>query len=211
MYEALRQRAPNSSKAAGVASTILITGFTGYALANGLGGEIARMIPPPVVLTNLPTEKDEATPVVEKLPIDRVKWPDQPLPPIPDYKFVIDNGEKIVAHGNAGSVDPNFSIGPPRPPARKAPKLVSTEKPPYPASEMRARNEGTTRLRVCGDAKGRVASASLVRSSGHARLDDAALKWVRNARFVPGSVDGAVQSMCGHGVDYEWKLEEAAR
>ena len=68
-----------------------------------------------------------------------------------------------------------------------------------------------TSLSLCIDARGRVSSVSLAKSSGYPRLDEAALKWVKGARFSPGTVDGAAQAVCGHSVVYEWRLEDAAR
>jgi protein TonB len=90
------------------------------------------------------------------------------------------------------------------------PKLVVANKPPYPAQSLRAQEEGTTHLEVCVTAQGRVQSVSIVSNSGHPRLDEAAARWMRNARFKPGTVGGVPQAMCGHDVYYQWKLEDAA-
>ncbi len=81
------------------------------------------------------------------------------------------------------------------------------DKPPYPAAAIRAREEGTTGLSLCIDASGHVSSASVAKSSGHSRLDDAALAWVRGARFAPATLDGAAQAVCGHTVQYVWNLK----
>jgi protein TonB len=75
-------------------------------------------------------------------------------------------------------------------------------------SARRAQQQGTSTLDVCVDARGRVSSATLASSSGHATLDNAALKWVRTARFTPGNLDGIAQSVCGHQVVYEWNLAD---
>jgi protein TonB len=84
-----------------------------------------------------------------------------------------------------------------------------TSKPPYPPQSLRAGEEGTTRLEVCVTAQGRVQSVSVVGNSGFPRLDEAAARWMRNARFKPGSVGGVPQAMCGHDVLYQWRLEDA--
>jgi TonB family protein len=70
---------------------------------------------------------------------------------------------------------------------------------------MRKGKEGVTRLEVCLEANGRVTSATLA-SSSHPVLDRTALSWVRDRKFMPAKVDGVPQPVCGHGVDYEWKL-----
>ena len=56
-----------------------------------------------------------------------------------------------------------------------------------------------------------VTSATIISGSGHAVLDNAALKWVRSARFTPGKLDGVPQLVCGHNVIYEWNLEDARK
>jgi TonB family protein len=42
-------------------------------------------------------------------------------------------------------------------------------------------------LDVCIAANGRVTSGSIASSSGYPRLDDAALKWLKDQRFAPVS------------------------
>jgi protein TonB len=96
-------------------------------------------------------------------------------------------------------------------PVRIAPKLKPSDPPPYPMSAVRAGEQGLSALEVCVDARGSVTSATLAASSGSARLDEAALKWIRNARFTPGTLDGAAQSVCGHDVVYEWNLKDARK
>jgi len=113
-----------------------------------------------------------------------------------------------------GPTPPEAKIGPPPlPPApvRKAPKLMAGPKPDYPLISVRAQEQGTTELSVCVGANGRVNSANVASSSGHARLDDAALKWVRTSRFAPGTVDGIARDVCGHTVTYEWSLKDAGQ
>jgi protein TonB len=89
------------------------------------------------------------------------------------------------------------------------PRLIVANKPPYPSQSLRAQEEGTTHLEVCVTAQGRVQSVTIAGNSGHPRLDEAAARWMRNARFKPGLVAGVPQAMCGHDVYYQWKLEDA--
>lgn len=62
--------------------------------------------------------------------------------------------------------------------------------PAYPAQSRRQDEEGTVVLRVELDEAGRVASARVQSSSGHMRLDDAALGAVRSWRCTPASRNG---------------------
>ncbi|HOY78630.1 MAG TPA: energy transducer TonB, partial [Hyphomonadaceae bacterium] len=134
-----------------------------------------------------------------------------PLPPIPNW--VPEDVPPVVtlppvertgpATGTGASVVPSLA------PVRSRPVLLKQSPPDYPASAIRANEQGNSAISVCVDARGRVSSASLANSSGSTTLDNAALKWVRNARFTPGKLDGVAQSVCGHTVVYEWNLADA--
>jgi len=208
MYEAVRQRAPNSTQVAGAATTVLVTMLAGYALSNGLGARFVEAVMPETFFTIVPPTEDTPEPVERQtletdVPLT-VPKPDVPLP-----LFEADKPSPIVV-AEGPTIEPRRPVvGPAAKTVRISPKLRPGDKPPYPAPSVRAQEQGVTGLQVCVDARGRVTSASLASTSGHVRLDEAALKWVRDARFTPGSVDGAAQAMCGHNVFYDWKLEDA--
>lgn len=209
MYEAVRQRAPNSSQIAGAATTVLATMLAGYALSNGLGARLVEVFDPPMVVASLPPAREDVVPP-ETLPLDTTAPLAVPEPDWRPEKFVYDDTTLVVTKGPETGVDPRPPVaGPTAKTVRISPKLRPGDKPPYPAPSVRAQEQGVTGLQVCVDARGRVSSASLASTSGHVRLDEAALKWVREARFTPSSVDGVAQAMCGHSVFYEWKLEDA--
>jgi len=84
------------------------------------------------------------------------------------------------------------------PPAPQAPRQLSMSAVRYvyqptlvfpPASE-RLGEWGTVIVRVVVDERGRPAAVSVHKSSGFERLDQAALAWVRAARFEPYKEDG---------------------
>lgn len=60
----------------------------------------------------------------------------------------------------------------------------------YPLAARRRREEGAVHVRVRVDAGGRPDQAAVIRSSGHATLDQAALAAVRATRFKPYTEDG---------------------
>ena len=62
--------------------------------------------------------------------------------------------------------------------------------PLYPPAAQRARESGTVLLRVVVDTQGRPAEVTVARSSGYRRLDEAAMRAVREARFRPYIEDG---------------------
>ncbi|HSH85283.1 MAG TPA: energy transducer TonB, partial [Guyparkeria sp.] len=62
--------------------------------------------------------------------------------------------------------------------------------PSYPRAAQRLRQEGEVLLRVMVDADGRPIDWSVARSSGHARLDRAAMDAVAKWRFEPATRGG---------------------
>jgi len=60
----------------------------------------------------------------------------------------------------------------------------------YPAAARRAREQGQVHVRVLVDGRGAPQQTSVIRSSGHPRLDEAALATVRNTRFKPYTENG---------------------
>ncbi|KQW46782.1 hypothetical protein ASD88_09665 [Pelomonas sp. Root662] len=74
-----------------------------------------------------------------------------------------------------------------------APSAVRYVKEPtldFPLLAKRAREHGTVVLRITVDAHGRLKEAWVHKSSGFERIDQAALKDIRTARFVPQMEDG---------------------
>ncbi len=212
MYGAMRNRASNSSQLAGLSIAALITALAGYVMANGFGETIIRMIETPITFTPLPEEVIPPEPT-DRQPLDlggETLTAPQTLP-APDVDFVVADNAIIGTTEPRVIVPivPTASVPPAAAPVRMRPVLLSQTPPDYPAIAIRQQMQGSSTLEVCVDARGRASSATLASSSGHQVLDNAALKWVRNARFTPGKLDGVAQSMCGHTVVYEWNLADA--
>ena len=70
------------------------------------------------------------------------------------------------------------------------PNYLRNPPPKYPAESRKLREEGLVLLKVSVTANGRAADVQLQRSSGFARLDDAALKAVRGWEFNPARAGG---------------------
>jgi len=68
-------------------------------------------------------------------------------------------------------------------------------RPPYPALSKRWGEQGQVRVRVWVSADGRASQGGIAQSSGHRRLDEAALNTVLRWRFSPGMVNGLEQPM----------------
>lgn len=93
---------------------------------------------------------------------------------------------------------PPASVAPPAPVAPPPPKTIAITAvayltPPqlaYPAASRRLQEQGTVQVRVLVDARGAPQQMQLLRSSGFARLDEAALATVRTTRFKPYTENG---------------------
>jgi protein TonB len=168
--------------------------------------ELALITPPPPPPVEIPEP-----PKVEV--VEKIEAP--PAPPeliVPDIEVLPEIPPAIVAPVADPIPLPEPAPVAPSPAAiqsRSAPKLIASAKPDYPSAARRQGEQGTTQLEVCVNASGRVTSVSVARSSGSARLDDAAAKWIRGERFQPAKINGSPQDVCGHSVYYEWSLRDA--
>ncbi|HEY7798775.1 MAG TPA: TonB family protein [Hyphomonadaceae bacterium] len=204
------QHAGGRSRMTGVMVAALVVAAVGYGATRDLFQYDAEPAPPPMIVTMIePDTPDVVLPVPEEIPEVPVEVapPELVAPPIevpPDIPPVI--VAPLAPEVPPAPVEP-APVAAPTGSDRVAPRLQTRDEPPYPPQSLRANEEGTTHLEVCVSNAGRVSSASVARSSGHPRLDESALRWIRNARFSPGKVGGVAQSMCGHDVYYEWKLE----
>jgi len=207
MYEAVRTRAPVSTRMTGVSAMVLGLMLAGYAFANGLGAGIVEALNPATTMVTLPY--DEPPPVDKVLADDFSTTVDAPEPPPPTPPDDVFTAEKSVIKVDPVRPPPETGAKvapPPRDVVRGLPRMLVKDRPEYPPIAIRKHLEGVTGLDVCVDPKGRVTSVSLASSSGHDVLDKAALKWVHGVRFAPGVVDGQAAAMCGARVLYEWKI-----
>jgi len=198
------------ARAAGVITSAAMLLAGGYIFTYGMIRQYVAPAPDPTELVILEQQKPQ-----EVLPLPEVKTVELDTPPPPELtappiEFVPDIPPVIVAP--AAPIEPVVAPVAPAPAPtgdRTTPKLRSTDKPPYPSASIRAAEQGTTKLQLCVTAQGRVQSVSVAGTSGFARLDEAAAKWVRNARFAPGTAGGSPTAMCGYNIFYEWNLEDA--
>lgn len=187
-----------------------------YVLASGLGTQIVEVVRAPILASLL----EETKPPPEQPP------PPPPPPmtpppatfvPLPEIQVKLPPPKAIAAFAHD---PPPAAPARPAPPAPPAPREVvrvpanidpssQCRKPPYPAAARRLQEEGTVvlRFRIGGD--GKVIAGNVVSSSGHERLDQAALDALSLCRFKPGTVDGVPEESWAT-VRYVWRLEKQA-
>ncbi len=126
--------------------------------------------------------------------------PQQPRPPAskPEPPEPA-TGEKPVAEKAAtpAAREPVETREPPSPAGSDRPRGVSRQArskvgidPEYPRASIRRGHEGTVIVEADVSPRGEVLAARVVESSGHARLDAAAVEAVKQARFIPAMQDG---------------------
>jgi protein TonB len=138
-------------------------------------------LPRPLPLPQPPVP--QVVPTVEWTPTPPVAAPARPTPP---------PVEAVVAI----QPQPSPAAVVPRPERQVAITEVSYLTPPvllYPRTARRLREEGLVQVRVRVDEQGRPERYVIVRSSGHALLDEAALETVRATRFKPYAENGVAQ------------------
>lgn len=112
----------------------------------------------------------------------------------------------------AAPAPPEPPAPPPAPPAPPSVQLPSSNadylqnpKPVYPAMSKRLGEQGKTIVRVLIGVDGLPKQASIFRSSGYERLDEAARTAVMGWRYVPGKRNGVVEPM-EFNVPINWVL-----
>jgi len=212
MYVGNHKQSKGTKAFGAVAAVALTVGMGGLFTAMNFNAERMERISSELVLIQPPPP-----PVIEEPPPPQIveEAQDTPAPPTPaplvapEIEFVPDVIAVITAPVVETIPEPAPIIAAPVVQSRSAARLIASDKPAYPTASQRAGEQGTTQLDVCVASNGRVTSATVSRSSGHPRLDDAAAKWIRGERFQPAKINGAAQAVCGHKVVYEWSLRDA--
>lgn len=157
-----------------------------YGLATSMGIVKIPKFAAPIEAVFIPeqTEVEPEPPVPVKPEIDQVMPTEQPMPELqfdepiaPPSETAIPASENAIsASAAAGAVAQDL-------------KTSNRVEPTYPSASRRAGEEGTVRLKVLVDEKGRPRDVTVANSSGFARLDQAAMEAVRKWRFV-AATDG---------------------
>lgn len=163
-----------------------------YGLANANPDFLSGFSPPPLQVMLLP----EAVAAVELPPPPPVKLEPPQVDVEPPIMAIIELPEPE----SSTAITLSFEDKPASDPAAGGvPQLVSeveyvvAPQPGYPTASRRLREQGLVVLRVLVDERGRAQQLSIHESSGHQRLDHAALDAVARAAFKPYVANGLAQ------------------
>jgi protein TonB len=131
-------------------------------------------------------------------PAPFVALPPEPLPPEP---------APVAVAAPVASVAPPPAPAPPRNLSASSVQYLEPLRVEYPRLSKRLGETGVVMLRIFIDEAGRVRDAQVIHTSGHPRLDDAAMAAVQRARFKPPSENG--QAVSGYAqVPVDFQLEK---
>jgi protein TonB len=141
-----------------------------------------------------PVPKAEALPAEappRDLPHPRGKPPPPAAQTSPSPRASVQAETQATAQAGSTMPPPQVAAMPmPLVPPRPVGAAVGNRKPAYPAEARRRHLEGLVVLQVAVSARGTPDSVAVLKSSGHALLDDAALAAVRLWRFEPATRGG---------------------
>src|SRR5690606_21392703 len=157
----------------------------------------ARETPPPVEPPPPEPEKPKPKP---KKPNPKPKPKPEPLPEAPPSERAITREETPPPEEEAApppppppvttpSAEDNDSLGAPVTPPREDAHQLNNPRPAYPALSRRLREQGTVLLEILILPDGTVGEVKIKESSGFKRLDDTAVKAVKQWRYTPARSD----------------------
>ena len=220
------QRTPPLSRNASIAIAVIAlhVAFI-WALQSGLLMRAAEIIVPAEVLSQFidpPSPKVAPTPPALPTPPTptRKAVAKAPTPPAPQPLAIADptpspNAPTGVTTPQTAPAPVAAAVaagpaGPPGPPSLQLPSsdasYLQNPKPPYPPVSRRLNEQGKSIIRVMIGVDGLPNEASIGKSSGYDRLDQAALATVMRWRFVPGKRGGVPEAMW-FNVPINWVLE----
>jgi protein TonB len=160
-----------------------------YALATGLGVVEVPKIAQPIVAMMINDESKPHTPEI-KPPAPKIQVATDLTPPPPDTVDVQAQEQPTPPSDSAptASTDSTPVLD------SSAVKIRNHSDPTYPSASRRAGEQGTVMLKILIGEDGRARDVQVERSSGFARLDDAAVDAVRKWRFAAAVKNGAAMT-----------------
>ena len=190
------QRMPLARRGPLLGLIILMHAAFIYFVNNGLRIELPHLANP-ITLVDIAPEMTKQAEPIRSVAEPRIATPEltMPVPEVPPLDIAPEESVVTAAPIEPGtiadtgaavdtspSVDPRHPIG----------------KPQYPPQSLRLGEEGLVRVNACVQPDGRLTDVALAASSGHALLDEAAVRHLSKPgiRFRPARHAGAAVSMC---------------
>jgi protein TonB len=179
---------------AGVIEFLLIAAMLG-----GLGARIVSEIPRALSMVDIIQPAPPPKPAPVPVPKPELVQPSLPTVALPDIRIersapkhaitVLAAGKPVLSTA-AIATKPALTAAIPETPLTSV--IATHTTPPYPDISLRLSESGSVQLHIVVDDNGGISHVSVTQSSGHARLDQAALEWVKNRwRYHAATRNGA--------------------
>jgi periplasmic protein TonB len=182
----------------GIAVVILFHVGLFYVLFEYAGTQRVQIAPQPLEV-RIVDEAKPAEPPPPPPPLPPFNAPPPPFVPAPE--IIIATPVSVAAPIAATTAARPVEAAPPPPaaPAKRVLPDIDTRRssdPAYPPESRRHGEEGLVVLLVLVESDGQASDVRLEKSSGHDRLDEAAIDGAKhNFRYIPGTVDGKPERM----------------
>lgn len=189
----------------GIAAVVILHAFLFYAINTGLAKKFVKIVNGPVEAKLIEETKPD-------LPPPPPPPPDKNVPPPPPPVYVppaeVQTSAPAAVNAIAAVTTAPPVVAPPAPPPPSDPaptpppptpapapmvRVAATTQcpsPEYPSASRRDEEEGVAVMRITVEADGSVSDASIEKSSGFARLDEAARKTAMRCKTKPATLDG---------------------
>lgn len=163
-----------------------------YAIVVGLVPKFTRPPDPPPIQATLDEPKQPPVPV-KPTDVPTVDLPDDTQVNVPPPVVEIQQDTPSAPLNPAVSDHPPVTVAQPATPDTAAAAIGSTHTtPPYPSLARKLGEQGQVQLRLTISPQGVVTAAEVVRTSGFADLDQAAVSWVlANWKYKPAMQAGS--------------------
>ncbi|MBP7336215.1 energy transducer TonB [Niveispirillum sp.] len=216
-----RQQPQSSGRLVGIAVVVLLHVGLIYALMTGLARSVVQVITDPIkteIIEEIAPPPEETPPPP---PPPKFDTPPPPFIPPPEVNILQPPPPTSTAIQATTAERPPVVQPPTRVQAPPAPpptggkidvKSLAKNRPEYPAQSIRLEEAGTTVMRLYCNADGRISDATIEKSSGFDRLDQAWMKEAKRGRWrcEPPTVDGKPQgAWLPSMVPLTFRLEDA--
>lgn len=196
-------RVESGNRAIGIGFVVLFHILLVWGLANGLARKAVELLPAPIETKII----EDIQPPAEEAPPPKPEFEPPPPPYVPPPDIVIAAPvQATTAITQTTSVKappaPKKTVRiPPRIDLKGSPRAC--KEPEYPAASERLGESGTSAISLLVGADGKVTQSRVDASSGHKRLDEAAIKAFSRCKFFVGTTDGVAEASW-FSIKYKW-------
>lgn len=203
--------AHNQNRVAGLAFVIGLHVLLIWGLMSGLARKAVELLPSPIetkIIEDIAPPADEPPP-----PTPEFEPPPPPFIPPPDIVISSPPQATTAIRQTTQIQAPPAPPPPPKRVARVAPRIDlagsprACREPEYPSASERLGEQGTSAISLLIGEDGKVRDTRVDASSGHDRLDTAAVRAFSRCKFFVGTIDGKPEASW-FSIRYKWVVPQ---